>query len=61
MLKLKIKNVYGVERIYPACDMSEKLTLLTGRKTFDSQDLSIIKSLGYGFEFVASVPNIKGV
>ena len=57
MLKLKIKNVYGVDRIYPACDMSEKLTLLTGRKTFDSQDLNIIKSLSD--ESNGSKPRVK--
>lgn len=61
MIKLNIKNVYGVERIYPACDVSAKLAQLTGRKTFDVNDLNIIKSLGYDLEYVASVPNFAGV
>ena len=50
-----------MERIYPACDVSAKLAQLTGRKTFDANDLNIIKSLGYDLEYVANVPNFAGV
>lgn len=47
---VEIKNVYGKETIYPACDQSKLLADLAGNKTITVQNLSIIKKLGYQIE-----------
>ena len=44
---VNIKNVWGVERIYPACDVSNILIDLMPTKTFSRDDLETIKKLGY--------------
>lgn len=50
--KIRIKNVYGNDLIYPACDISNQFVRLTGRKTFTKENMEIIKSLGYVIEQV---------
>lgn len=60
IIKLIIKNVYGVDRIYPACEVAENLALLTKKKTFDWYDLRIIKDLGYELEYIARMPDFAG-
>ncbi len=42
-LQLKIKNVYGMDRIYPACRKSQRLADLKGSKTFSVEDVKLIK------------------
>ena len=42
-LQFKIKNVYGVDRIYPACRKSQRLADLKGSKTFSVQDVKLIR------------------
>lgn len=42
-----IKNVYGNETIYPACETAKKFATLTGKKTFSMNDINLIKTLGY--------------
>jgi hypothetical protein len=51
-IKVKIKQVYGIERIYPACEVASKLNSLTPSKTFSRRDIDIIKSLGYQIQVV---------
>lgn len=51
-IKIRIKNVYGNDLIYPACDISNQFVKLTERKTFKQSDLEIIKNLGYKIEQV---------
>ncbi len=46
-ITVKIKNVYGNERIYPVCDNAKTFALLTSKKTLDRYDIDKIKSLGY--------------
>jgi len=46
-ITVEIKTRYGTEFIYPKCDLAEKLTRLTGKKTLSQQDIDTIKSLGY--------------
>jgi hypothetical protein len=50
IIKVEVKQVYGVERIYPACDISKKLNNLMMSKTFNRNDIETIKSLGYKVE-----------
>jgi hypothetical protein len=46
-IKVKIKDVYGVERIYPACKKSLLFAGLCGTKTLNKSDIEDIKSLGF--------------
>ena len=57
-LKVKIKNVYGNEMIYPVCEDSKVFANLTNSKTLTEQSRRLIKSLGYKFEVVSEVKNI---
>jgi hypothetical protein len=49
-LQVIIKNVYGVERIYPVNETAKKITSLTRKKTLDRDEIEVIKSLGYQIE-----------
>ena len=49
-IKVKIKNVYGTERIYPICNNAILFSNLTNTKTFDRNIISIIKKLGFEIE-----------
>jgi hypothetical protein len=42
-----VKNVYGNDLIYPACEKSRLLAELAGRKTLTKSDLRTIRALGY--------------
>ena len=56
-LKVELKNVYGVERIYPVCDKAKILTRLTGNKTLSRDEIKLIKMLGYKINNQA--PNLQ--
>jgi hypothetical protein len=49
-LQVIIKNVYGVERIYPVNETAKKITSLTRKKTLDRDEIEVIKNLGYQIE-----------
>lgn len=49
-ITVKLKDVYGVQKIYPACDTSEKFAALAGTKTLTREALAIIKSMGYAVQ-----------
>ena len=51
-VQVNIKQVYGVERIYPINDKAIFLTQLTNKKTLDSKDIALIKKLGYQIEVI---------
>lgn len=55
-ITVKVKNVYGVDRIYPVCDRAKLLLALTRRKSFSTSDTHLIKSLGY--EIITETPTI---
>ena len=46
-LKLRPREVYGKLLYYPACGDSKLITNLTGRKTFNCNDLKVLRELGY--------------
>jgi len=52
-IQVKIKNVYGCERIYPVNQKAIWLTSLTRKKTLDRDEIEVIKKLGYQVEVVA--------
>ncbi len=55
-IQIKVKSVYGVERIYPVNDTAVKFGRLVGTKTFTKEQLKIIKDLGYEIEEVYAYP-----
>jgi len=44
---VRIKNVYGSEMIYPACDKAQIFAYLAGTKTLSRYAIERIKALGY--------------
>ena len=44
---VRIKNVYGVEKVYPACDKAKLFTDIAGTTTLRPSDLKAIQMLGY--------------
>jgi hypothetical protein len=51
-IQVNIKQVYGVDRVYPANDKAIILTQLTNKKTLDKRDIELIKQLGYEIEVI---------
>jgi hypothetical protein len=46
-IEVKIKNVYGNQRIYPVCQNAKLFCALTKTETITFQSLDVIKALGY--------------
>ncbi len=42
-----IKQVYGEDKIYPACEKAEVFARMTGCKTLTARTIDYIKQLGY--------------
>ncbi len=51
-IKVSIKTVYGVERIYPKCKISTSFSRLMRKRTFDREEIQEIKTMGYTVEVV---------
>jgi hypothetical protein len=51
-ITIKIKSVFGQERIYPVCPNALTLSDLCGKKTFDRIDLKNIEKLGFSIKVV---------
>lgn len=49
-LIIRIKNVFGTDRIYPANETAEKFLRLLGGKTFSESQIKHIRELGYEIE-----------
>lgn len=46
-IKVRIKNVYGNDLIYPACNTSQALTRMKGTKTLSTYDIELLKGIGW--------------
>jgi len=46
-IQVTVKNVYGRDTVYPACDKALLFTKLVGQKTLTVRELELIKALGY--------------
>jgi hypothetical protein len=46
-ITVKIKNVFGNERIYPVCPQAKLFAQISGHKTLTRHAISLIKGLGY--------------
>ena len=49
-LIVQIKNIYGVNRIYPVCEKSKSFSRIAGLKTLQQPVIDEIKKLGYKIE-----------
>ena len=49
-ITVKIRNVYGEERVYPVCEKAKIFARLAGTKTLTDHAIGLIKSLGYTIE-----------
>jgi len=47
IVQVVMRETYGVERIYPACDTANIFTRLTRQKTFSHENIAAIRELGY--------------
>ena len=45
-IQLEMRNVFGVDRIYPICHVANALIKLKEKKTFKKSDLEVFKALG---------------
>lgn len=54
-IKVTIKNVYGKETIYPACEASKLFAALAGQKSLTGREIKLIKELGYSIEVIQEV------
>jgi hypothetical protein len=60
-ISINIRNVYGVEQAYPACDDAETFAKIAGTKTLQPATLRLIAELGYEIEVVANTGRLVGV
>lgn len=52
-IQVRIKTVYGAEKIYPVCDKACVFAKLVGQKTLTRENIKLIKELGYEILVVA--------
>jgi len=53
VIKVTVKNVYGVNKIYPACSNSKAFADIAGTKTLTEEVIAHIKSIGFDIEVIA--------
>ena len=53
-IQIEMRNVFGVDRIYPVCHIANALIKLKNGKTFSKDDLNVFKSLGLIIKWKAS-------
>ena len=46
-IKVKIKNVYGSDKVYPVCEKALTFARIAGAKTLTDLTIKHIKALGY--------------
>ena len=49
-LIVQVKNIYGIDRIYPVCEKSKSFSRIAGLKTLQQPVIDEIKKLGYQIE-----------
>ena len=60
IIRVTIKHVYGVEKVYPANDLALKLANLLGTKTLTHSALMALKDIGFVIE-IAQTPSTLGI
>ena len=49
-IQVLVKNNYGTQVVYPACEIGETFALIAGIKTLTYETRLLMKRLGYIFE-----------
>lgn len=49
-LQWRLKQVYGIDTMYPANDIAETICKLTGKKTLSTADIILAEKLGFKSE-----------
>ena len=55
-IQVEFKTIYGVEKIYPACEKSAIFAKLIGQKTLTETDIKRIKELGFEVQVANTKP-----
>lgn len=50
---VQVRNVYGVDKVYPVCFNAKQFSKIAGTKTLTPEVLTWIKALGYTVEVEA--------
>ena len=56
-ISVQIKNIYGNEHIYPACEKAEVFCRMLRQKTLTPRDVEQIKRLGFDVNVLPIHPN----
>lgn len=51
-IQVRIRTIYGVEKIYPVCRLSQTFAAIAGTVTLSKENINRIKELGYEIEVV---------
>lgn len=57
-IRVKVKNVYGNEMIYPVCEKGKLFCEISGTKTLTRHIIDKIKKLGYEIDVMTPTINI---
>ena len=49
VIEYRTKNVYGRENMYITSDHAKFVKIITGKETFDYNDMEALKALGFTF------------
>lgn len=60
-IQVSIKNVYGLETIYPVCAHAKFLAAMAGTKTLTIEKLRLIRAHGYDVEVVPVTGRLVGI
>lgn len=55
---VEVKNVYGVEKVYPRCETGQLFAALARTETLTPQALALISRLGYTMQVLT--PSLPG-
>lgn len=47
---VEVKNVYGVQAVYPVCDQAKFFAALAGTKTLTAPAIKLIRQAGYSIQ-----------
>lgn len=57
-IEVKIRNVYGTEKIYPVCDKARAFAAIAGQLTLTYNTINGIKALGYTITVIQDVKSL---
>ena len=60
-IQVKVKSVYGTDKVYPACEKSHAFACIAKSKTLTEDTLQEIYRLGYEIKVVNTVFNLSDI